>query len=322
VQCGPAGLFPLPVNSSAAASLREKFSFIGRLVAKALLDQRYLDLPLSQTFLKAVMGQNLGVADFVSLSETFGRSLLSLQQLCAAKRKLQANRLLNEQEVATQIANLRLADCKIEDLSLDFTMPGHHDWELKPGGKEINVTIQNLEEYVDLVCDHFLRRGIQTQVESFRAGFSQLLPLDNIKSLFSLSELEQLICGGTETSTDQFWTLEVLQEALACDHGFSHQSRAVRHLLEVMVSLSGAERRQFLQFVTGSPRLPIGGFKALNPRLTIVRKEHPSGQADRYLPSVMTCANYLKLPDYSSKEILRERLFLAIQEGQASFHLS
>jgi len=43
---------------------------------------------------------------------------------------------------------------------------------------------------------------------------------------------------------------------------------------------------------------------------------------DDYLPSVMTCANYLKLPSYSSPEILKERLTTAFNEGQLSFHLS
>lgn len=43
---------------------------------------------------------------------------------------------------------------------------------------------------------------------------------------------------------------------------------------------------------------------------------------DQVLPSVMTCQNYLKLPAYTSKDILRERLNLAITEGQGSFDLS
>jgi len=42
---------------------------------------------------------------------------------------------------------------------------------------------------------------------------------------------------------------------------------------------------------------------------------------NRFLPSVMTCFNYLKLPDYSTKEVLKEKLLLAINEG-AEFHLS
>jgi len=83
------------------------------------------------------------------------------------------------------------------------------------------------------------------------------------------------------------------------------------------------EQKQLLKFITGSPKLPVGGLANLEPKLTIVLKTTEGPQsADYYLPSVMTCANYLKLPDYSSPEVLREKLFLAMQEGQESFHLS
>lgn len=65
------------------------------------------------------------------------------------------------------------------------------------------------------------------------------------------------------------------------------------------------------------------GLRSLNPPLTIVRKSfEPPLCADNYLPSVMTCVNYLKLPDYSSKEIMASKLKLAAVEGQRSFHLS
>lgn len=91
-------------------------------------------------------------------------------------------------------------------------------------------------------------------------------------------------------------------------------SRPVRDFISVMSELTLAERREFLSFITGScvashylreawilmlvsrrPRLPIGGFAALTPSLTIVRKDGGDGS----LPSVMTCVNYIKLPDYS-----------------------
>ena len=65
------------------------------------------------------------------------------------------------------------------------------------------------------------------------------------------------------------------------------------------------------------------GLKSLNPPLTIVRKTfEPNENPDDFLPSVMTCVNYLKLPDYSSVDAMREKLAIAAREGQLSFHLS
>ena len=57
--------------------------------------------------------------------------------------------------------------------------------------------------------------------------------------------------------------------------------------------------------------------------LTIVRKmAEANDNSDDFLPSVMTCVNYLKLPDYSSIDVMRDKLSLAIREGQLAFHLS
>jgi len=115
------------------------------------------------------------------------------------------------------------------------------------------------------------------------------------------------------------------------DHGYTSNSPSIINLLEILGEFTPEQQGAFLRFVTGAPRLPPGGLAALNPKLTIVRK-HSTGAnggikgtaqaADRDLPSVMTCANYLKLPPYSCKEVMRERLMYAITEGQGSFDLS
>lgn len=87
--------------------------------------------------------------------------------------------------------------------------------------------------------------------------------------------------------------------------------------VNVLVDLSAQERKDFLQFVTGCSSLPPGGLANLQPRLTIVKKVDAG---DGSYPSVNTCAHYLKLPDYSSEEILKERLLAAMQEK--GFHLN
>lgn len=151
------------------------------------------------------------------------------------------------------------------------------------------------------------------------------------------------------------WTAEELRSAIHCDHGYTPASAPVRWLVEVLAGLGHAQRRAFLSFTTGAPRLPPGGLAALRPRLTVVRKSARSwreegtgarpappspassygtpgavsspGQgaaldADADLPSVMTCANYIKLPPYSCKAVLEARLMYVLAEGQGSFDLS
>lgn len=110
-----------------------------------------------------------------------------------------------------------------------------------------------------------------------------------------------------------------LIENTRCDHGYSHSSQVVKDFLEILTEFNPEERRKFLLFVTGSPRLPVGGFKSLEPKLTIVRKEQGNDDPDTVLPSVNCCFYYLKLPVYSSKKKLKEKLMFAIEHGQGSF---
>lgn len=81
--------------------------------------------------------------------------------------------------------------------------------------------------------------------------------------------------------------------------------------------MNARERKGFLQFTTGCSSLPPGGLANLFPRLTVVRKVDAT---DNSYPSVNTCVHYLKLPDYSREEIMRERLLAATKEK--GFHLN
>ncbi|CEI87216.1 Putative Ubiquitin-protein ligase [Rhizopus microsporus] len=144
------------------------------------------------------------------------------------------------------------------------------------------------------------------------------LIIDALLKLLTHSELVALF----GTSEDD-WSLATLTDTIKADHGFTMESKSVQYLLEILSEMDAVQRREFLQFTTGSPRLPIGGWKALRPVFTVVRKVPESNLSpDDYLPSVMTCANYLKMPEYSSKEIMRQKLEKSMKEGQNSFLLS
>lgn len=140
--------------------------------------------------------------------------------------------------------------------------------------------------------------------------------------IFYPEEIESLICG-SNTNSLQRWDIGMLLDCCRIDHGYTQDSKAIKNLFKIMSDYNSEEQRLFLQFITGSPRLPTGGFKALTPALTIVQKKVEENESsDDYLPSVMTCVNYLKLPDYTSIEVMRSKLEVAAREGSMSFHLS
>ena len=71
---------------------------------------------------------------------------------------------------------------------------GFENIELKPDGENIDVTLDNIEEYVELVTDLCLRSGIQRQMEAFRSGFNRVFPMEKLFP-FSPSELQTILCG-------------------------------------------------------------------------------------------------------------------------------
>ncbi|KAJ4964350.1 hypothetical protein NE237_024289 [Protea cynaroides] len=327
----PLGLFPCPwppnadaSNGSQFSKVIEYFRLVGRVMAKALQDGRLLDLPLSTAYYKLVLGQELDLHDILSFDAEFGKILQELQVLVSRKQYLEAMGG-NHQNA---IAELRFDGAPIEDLCLYFTLPICPDYVLKPGGENEMVNINNLEEYISLVVDATVKTGIMRQMEAFREGFNQVFDVSSLQ-IFSPGELDYLLCGRRE-----LWEAETLVDHIKFDHGYTAKSPAIVNLLEIMGEFTPEQQRAFCQFVTGAPRLPPGGLAVLNPKLTIVRKHSStatntasngtgsSESVDDDLPSVMTCANYLKLPPYSTKEIMFKKLVYAISEGQGSFDLS
>lgn len=307
----PRGLFPAPISAEDIANDGDPkrthiIRVIGQFVAKAMLDSRIIDMSFNKVFLKLALGEDvpLTIDSLKLVDEDLAKSLEKLRSLTSSTKPLDKLQKLLKEKV------------DVEDLALDFTIPGY-DIELRPNGRNISVTEENVEEYITEVIEAIIGEGAKLQAKAFREGFSKVFPITDLQA-FALDELVMLFGNGEED-----WSIETLNEAIKADHGFNAESRTIRNLIEVMSGFETPTRRQYLQFLTGSPRLPIGGFRGLNPPLTVVRKPHEAPlKADDYLPSVMTCVNYLKLPEYSSKDVMLEKLQVAMKEGVGSFHLS
>ncbi|XP_043652507.1 E3 ubiquitin-protein ligase TRIP12 isoform X6 [Drosophila teissieri] len=322
------GLFPLPLGKSSKlpqmTKAKAKFKFLGKFMAKAVMDSRMLDLPFSLPFYRWLVSEehSIGLADLMRVAPEVQNTLVRLQDLVRQREYILSDPNIDAMEKTERIEQLDLDGCPIADLGLDFVLPGHANIELCRGGRDTPVTVHNLHQYISLVTYWFLIEGVQKQFEALREGFDSVFPIQRLR-MFYPEELECVFCGSGSEQQQSRWETKMLQESCRTDHGFHQESEAIQYLYEILASYNRDEQRAFLQFVTGSPRLPTGGFKALTPPLTIVRKTLDENQnPNDYLPSVMTCVNYLKLPDYSSREVMRQKLKVAANEGSMSFHLS
>lgn len=73
--------------------------------------------------------------DIISFDAELGKTLLELQALVYRKRYLEST------GANDQVADLRFHGTLVEDLCLDFTLPGYPDYILKPGDDNVLLVI-------------------------------------------------------------------------------------------------------------------------------------------------------------------------------------
>ena len=319
VNVPPEGLFPKPLTRSMGTPEIERqeklFRMMGRLFAISLLDRHLVDLPLSPVFLVAAGFLPGSSSSSMSSSSRNTKDALHLlssvdREIAESFRKLLA--LKSEDENDT-----------IASLELPLEIPGSPSYPLRVmsrrrGGRVDVVTSSNVEQYVTQVARVICVEGIAIQAKAFRSGFLSFMPRTNKNNiLLDANELLSVVCGSNDEDTH--WSETALSASIAFDHGFSKNSKFSKQFLRLMASFDKSQRRAFLCFTTGCPRLPIGGFGALTPPLTVVRKSYGG---DSHLPSASTCTHYLKVPEYSDFEVMKEKFRVAILDGSLGFLMS
>ncbi|XP_033735284.1 E3 ubiquitin-protein ligase HECTD1-like isoform X2 [Pecten maximus] len=262
--------------------------------------------------------------DFELIDPHRATFLRQLRELVSKKQRILKDKTLSPDQKNILIQQLGLqnpsvpgAIYRIEDMGLTFQFNpsskvyGYMSYDLKSNAEE-EVNLENVDEYVDLVTDFCINSGIRHQLDAFKAGFDEVFSMDKLHS-FSPTELATLMCG----EQAPVWSREDVLNYTEPKLGYTRDSPGFQRFVNVMTSLSADERKAFLQFTTGCSSLPPGGFANLHPRLTVVRKVDGS---DSSYPSVNTCVHYLKLPEYSSEDILRQKLLDATSEK--GFHLN
>ena len=185
--------------------------------------------------------------------------------------------------------------------------------DLIENGRNIDVTEENKFDYVQKLSSSRLYYTIKNQMDAFLKGFYEIIP-QKIITIFNYRELE-LVISGLPTIDIKDWKLNTMYE------NYNESSQIIVNFWEIIESFDNDERTEFLQFVTGSSKVPIEGFSALQG-IGGVNKFKISKSFDQNferLPTAHTCTNQLDLPEYPSKEILYERLTFAIKEGKTGF---
>uniref|UniRef100_A0A665VNF7 E3 ubiquitin-protein ligase n=1 Tax=Echeneis naucrates TaxID=173247 RepID=A0A665VNF7_ECHNA len=261
------------------------FKFIGRFIAMALFHGKFIDTGFSLPFYKRILNKPLALKDLESIDPEFYNSLI-------------------------WIKDNNIEECGLEMFfSVDKEILGEvTTHELKPDGGNIQVTEENKEEYIRLVAEWRLSRGVEEQTQAFFQGFNEVLPQQYLQ-YFDAKELEVMLCGMQEIDLVD-WQRNTI---------YRHYARSSKQILwfwQFVKEMDNEKRMRLLQFVTGTCRLPVGGFADLmgsnGPQKFCIEKVGK----DNWLPRSHTCFNRLDLPPYKSYEQLKEKLIFAIEETE------
>lgn len=149
-------------------------------------------MPFSSVFWELCTGEPLSYKHIQQLDSTYGSSLNELREYSAKRRRIQNDTSLDQHIRERQLEAICLKNnAKIEDLCLFFVIPGT-EVELKPSGKDIQVTDSNLEEYLELLLKGMLDDSIRPQVTAFKKGFNKIASIEYLKLLKS-SEIELIV---------------------------------------------------------------------------------------------------------------------------------
>ncbi|XP_035208709.1 E3 ubiquitin-protein ligase SMURF2-like [Stegodyphus dumicola] len=281
-------IYTLQINhdSSVNPEHLSYFHFVGRVIGLAVFHGHYIDGGFTLPFYKMLLNKPITLDDIEAVDPELQRSLKWMLE----------NNITSVIDTSFSVEHDAFGQIQVH--------------ELKPNGREIPVTDENKREYVRLYVNYRFMRGIEQQFLALQKGFNELIPQHLLKS-FDEKELE-LVIGGLGKIDLEDWKMNTRLKHCNPD------TNIVKWFWKAVDSYSEEQRARLLQFVTGSSRVPLQGFKALQgstgaagPRLFTI---HLIDASTDNLPKAHTCFNRIDIPPYESYEKLYEKLTQAIEE--------
>ncbi|KAK3286893.1 hypothetical protein CYMTET_5577 [Cymbomonas tetramitiformis] len=274
----------------------EYFYFIGRLLGKALFDGQCCQAHMTVPLYKHMLGWPIMVSDLEYVDPQYAKSL-------------------------TQVLD---SDAEmLEALCLDFTVTicefgEHKEVLLCANGSEQTVDQENRGRYVEKILKYHMFDRVHPQLRELLRGLYEVVP-PGLLSVFDYGQLELLLCGLPDIDL-QDWKLHTKYAGAYEAKGLEDQ--VIKWFWEVMELEYGHEQRaRLLQFSTGTSRVPVQGFKALqgadgNIKLFTIQSLNLDQSK---FPKAHTCFNRIELPMYTSKEQLRKFVTMAIMMENTGF---
>lgn len=288
---------PLPSDVPLRSLYLRAYEYIGALMGLSMRTSMSLKLSLPQLLWKALLSVTLTLEDLRQVDQTFWQLQTQLQDLL---HQYQSG------AVSEDLCNQRLAEIAGSELDMTCTMSNGDIKRLDE--QNTAVTARNLQRYCELALEARLNE-FSTQFHWLRSGVALTVPAP-VFTLLTPSNMERAVCGTGPS-------VELMRQFIATFdyHVYRRDSQQIiwlwRYLLE---DCTDEDRAAFLKFLWGRSRIDLAAVKHLN-RPPVVAKYLTHGIAhpvDSVLPRSHTCAVSIDIPEYSSYEVLKRQLKVAM----------
>ncbi|KAK5649906.1 hypothetical protein RI129_000935 [Pyrocoelia pectoralis] len=256
------------------------FKFLGILMGVAIRTKKPLSLSLAPIIWKLLAGEPVGTEDVEDVDSMYMQTLRSIRDihLSGVMESNFHDIIPLERFVGTSCSGK--------------VVP------LVPGGLSISLTYNNRAQYYEQAVK-FRLQEFDVQIAAVREGMSGIIPVP-LLSLVTADHLEQLVCGIPYISVPLLKTVVRYRE-------LDENHQLVQWLWNILESFTNAERVLFMRFVSGRSRLPAN-LADLSQRFQVMRVD----RVVNGLPTAQTCFFQLRLPPYTTQDIMAEKLRYSI----------
>lgn len=257
------------------------YEYLGELMGCAFRTGTFLTFDLPTMFWKKLVGQQISEEDIDEVDK-------GIMELVRFFKESSAEIIEND---IFQTFTAMLSDKNII--------------ELIPNGKNIKVTHENNAQFIEKFLEARLGEA-DVQIEAIRKGIIKIIP-EVLLNCLNAKDLEKRICGRNLVD------FNLLKKCTRYAGHLKEDTQLICDFWDILFGLSNADKLRFVKFCWGQERLPstIQGFESASIRFMIKPAQY-SGSQDGLLPRADTCFFNFELPNYSSKEIMKEKILLAI----------
>ncbi|CAI4221682.1 unnamed protein product [Auanema sp. JU1783] len=279
--------YTLQINPHSAACNPDHLSyylFIGKIMGMAIYHGKLLDAFFIRPFYKMMLSKKITLFDMESVDNAYYNSLIYVKD--------------NDPE------ELYLT------FSVDESVFGETQTvDLIGGGQYVKVTEDNKEKYIEAVVNWRFVKRVEKQMEQILKGLHEVVP-STLLRIFDANEMELLMCGLQKIDVKD-WKLNTVYKG-----GYGPSSQVIHNFWKCILSFDNEMRARVLQFVSGTSRVPMNGFRELYgsngpQKFSIERWGSPD-----MLPRAHTCFNRLDLPPYPTFAELKQKLCTAIENSE------